>query len=94
MVDGVLQRAVVDAMTVSALNLVVAVLCEPVDLPRGRKGRLAGCGMRWFFALAAFVTDASTRKIVGYQSPADYEAAPSPPPHTPRASQPRGLATN
>jgi hypothetical protein len=53
MVNGILQSAVVDAMTFSALNLIFAMSCQPVDVLRRQKGRLTGCGMTWFFALAA-----------------------------------------
>ena len=53
MLDCVVERAVVDPMAISGLDLFVPVVGESVDVLRRQSGRLTGCGMRWFFALAA-----------------------------------------
>src|SRR5262249_41072208 len=48
--DGILQRTVVDAVPISAFNSLPPVIGDSVDLLGRRKWRLRCCGRGWIFA--------------------------------------------
>lgn len=50
MFNGILQCAVIDAVTVSTLNLGLSVICSPTDLGGWRKWRFGGSRMSRVFA--------------------------------------------
>ncbi len=61
MFDGVLQRAVVDPMPISAIDPFRSVFCQSIDLPGRRKWRLArttAARLAWTTSICAALTAA------------------------------------